>query len=166
MPHYQLIEGEGVAGPLHAVTAETTALLSCMAVVMFNKEKNIAGLYHYGANTIEKKPTENSIVNMFNDIGPQKISVSVPPIAARNEFAIPKATEDDRRKLKVTLNAIALFVPIEWIRDVRRCRYWVDKGELFVDDSVSDQSRIICMKKQYPNFTGRKVVGHTCFYRG
>ena len=166
MSHYQLIEGEGVAGPLHAVTAETTGFYSCMGVVMFNKKRMFAGLYHYGAGTSEDKMTENSIELMCSDIDPQKIYVSVPPIAARNEFAMPKATEDDRRKLEVTLRSIALFVPIEWIRDVRRCRYWLDKGELFIDDSVSDQPGIICMKKQHPNFTGRKVVGHTRFYRG
>jgi hypothetical protein len=73
MPYYSVIEGEGVAGPLNAVSAETTTLLSCIGIVFHNIAHNVAGLDHYGANTIHQPLTQNTILQMINDLQPDDV---------------------------------------------------------------------------------------------
>jgi hypothetical protein len=98
MPHYSAIEGEGVAGPLQAVSAQTTTLLSCFALVMHNRSTGHAGLYHFGACTLGDDFVQGTILLMLADIAPTDIHIAMPPFVA-SYSGEPVATRNDQKPL-------------------------------------------------------------------
>ena len=165
MPYYSVIEGEGVAGPLHAVTAETTTLLSCMGIVFHNTGNNRAGLYHYGANTIHLPFYQNTIIAMFNDIQPTDVYVTAPPVASAANNWVGSTMADQNQ---VDLFLLMLGANVQWMPPRVWSNYVRLHGNLAVNQPINvggGTRRYIDMATQMPSPNGRPM-GNTTFYGG
>lgn len=168
MPFYSLIEGEGVAGPLHAVAAETTTLLSCMGIVFFNADTGFAGLYHYPAQRLCDALTQNTIVQMINDLDPTHIYVTAAPLACSSNTFVGSSQEDSNL-MDLFLIKHAHASERQWMAAGRRASYapaW--SGGLVLNGLAPGRAvrRSIEMATQSPSPLARTMGGHTMFYGG
>lgn len=171
MPYYSVKEGEGVAGPLPVVSAGTTGLDSCMGIVFYSSHHRVAGLYHYGANTIKQELTRKTILQMINDLQPDNVYVTAPPVARLSERSGMGSTVADRRAVDkfLTKHAGMAGASVEWMRDQTWSNYGAVDGRFVVNRSEladNETRRTISMATQMPTPNGRQIGGNTAFYGG
>jgi hypothetical protein len=167
MPYYSLIEGEGVAGPINAVSATTTALLSCMGIVFRNN--NCAGLYHYPALALHEALVQGTILNMINDIQPTQVFITAP--AVQPDFSpLPGSSQADRNAVSAFLvqHAVGALGAVRWMPDRTRANYEFVNGSFVLNQqsAASETRRSIAMATQRPKPQGRWMGGNTIFYGG
>lgn len=159
MTHYSVKKDQGVAGPESAITAETTALYTCIGIVMRNAVKKMAGLYHYGANQLEhnEAPTKKNILAMINYIEPTLVYITAPPVVG-TQVPGQGSGELDRIQLDAFLGAMcSVETHIEWTKDRVKCSYHVSNGSLLLNQqSGSDPGKEI---KE-----GQQALGSVQFY--
>ncbi len=70
---FEVTEEFGVCGPENEVTIVTTTLSSCSAIILFNANTRILGLYHYPGMQLSAPGVQRAIIAMINDIVPTQI---------------------------------------------------------------------------------------------
>jgi hypothetical protein len=169
MPHYSAIEGEGVAGPLQAVSAQTTTLLSCFGLVMYNRSNGHAGLYHFGACTLGDNFVQGTILLMLADLEPTDIHIAMPPFAA-DYAGQPVATISDQNRVQLFLLEHAWAADLHWIQPARFANYGLVHGRLAVNDASLGErtaTRVrTAMLALTPDGLGRAILGNISFYGG
>ena len=128
MKHFLVDQGQGVAGYTTVVEASTTAMYSCMAILFHNHsdEADLVGLFHYGANSLHEARVMTAIIGMFNDVSPQKIYLTAPPLVGP-ETSGQGSTPKDRKRLHKFLLSIAGGTTISWLPDNTRSSFVLDK---------------------------------------
>ncbi|WP_137176890.1 hypothetical protein [Roseomonas sp. AR75] len=167
MPYYKLIEGEGIAGPFPAVTAETTALYSCMGIVFRNTGTNVCGLYHYGANTLHHVFVQNTILQMLNDIQPTDVYITAPPLVSASSNG-QGSTNFDRNQVDLFLVQHAMGM-VTWQGDRTFANYVQGYAGFSLNQGVNlggGTRRSIEMATQMPSPNGRTMGGVATFYGG
>lgn len=156
MPYYSVIEGEGVAGPATTVSAETTALSSCMGIVFHNPATNTAGLYHYGADTLNQPAVQNTITQMINYITPTNVYVTAPPIAAN--WGAPGSTKQDRNAVDLFLMKLTVDdgTTVQWMPDRTWSNYRLVNGVFTVNHAHNVGGGV----------QGAQLGGNAIFYGG
>ena len=108
MPGYRIQENYGLCGPSSQVEINTTTLLSCSAVILFNAQTGMLGLYHYGALSLTGRMVQAVIRQMINDVAPSRI-VLWPANVSNSLFLVSKEREEksillDNAKLRTFLD--------------------------------------------------------------
>jgi hypothetical protein len=70
---YRLQEDQGVHGPAAQLQICTTTLLSCSAIIFYNKASDVLGLFHYGSLSLGNPNVNAAIISMINTIKPSEI---------------------------------------------------------------------------------------------
>jgi hypothetical protein len=170
MPYYSVVEGEGIAGPVTVVSAETTALSSCMGLVFYNPSRAFAGLYHCGAGTLHEPLVQTTILAMINDLQPERIYLT----GAARTHAGTGSTRDEKNDIEVFFYEHASAAGLKWMPDRTFSNYRLVDGNFAVNDGndVGDGVRppSILMATQLPTARGRSVArnihGNIMFYGG
>lgn len=167
MRYYSLIEGEGIAGPMHAVSATTTTLLSCLGIVFRNAATLHAGLYHYGANTLHDPFVQGTIMQMVNDLVPDRIYLTAPRATAARSGIGSTAADRDQLQFFFLDQGLA---DIELMPDQNAANYGIVGHNFTVNSgwlgSQTATRRAIEMATEMPCAQGRTINAHTTFYGG
>lgn len=162
MPYVSLIEGQGIAGPVQNVSATTTTLLSCIGIIMYNRTTHVAGLYHYGANTIHQPATINALTLMIQDINPDDIFITAPPV--RPIGWEPGSTLQDRNDVDLFMIATAPMGAVQWLADRRRANYVANGNAIQCNVQTTATEVDPGTIAWGPGAGGRQISGNLTFY--